>query len=92
MCFWDSQVDSPDPDADNQPNIVYLTKGGDERWLPAVEVNGEGIFIEFNRQTLVEWLSNPQVNIISEKYVASYREYCESKDWTIKLAVTPFTY
>lgn len=79
-----TRVDSPDPDADNQPNIVYLTKGGDERWLPAVEVNGEGIFIEFNRQTLVEWLSNPQVNIISEKYVASYREYCESKDWTIK--------
>lgn len=79
-----TRVDSPDPDADNQPNIVYLTKGGDERWLPAVEVNGEGIFIEFNRQTLVEWLSNPQVNIISEKYVASYREYCESKGWTIK--------
>ena len=79
-----TRVDSPDPDADDQPNIVYLKKGKDERWLPAVEVNGEGIFIEFNRQTLDEWLSNPQVKNISEKYVASYREYCESKGWTIK--------
>lgn len=79
-----TRVDSPEPDADNQPNVVYLSKGKDERWLPAVEVNGEGIFIEFNRQTLNEWLSNPQVKNISEKYVASYREYCDSKGWTIK--------
>lgn len=79
-----TRVDAPEPDADEQPNVVYLTKGRDERWLPAVEVNGEGIFIEFNKQTLEEWLSNPQVKNISEKYVASYREYCDSKRWTIK--------
>lgn len=79
-----TRVDSPDPDADDQPNIVCLTKGKDERWLPAVEVNGEGIFIEFNRRTLDEWLSNQQVKRISEKYVASYREYCKSKGWTNK--------
>lgn len=79
-----TRVDAPDPDADEQPNVVYLTKSRDERWLPAVEVNGEGIFIEFNRQTLDEWLSNPQVKNISKKYKASYREYCESKGWTIK--------
>lgn len=79
-----TRVDSPDPDADDQPNVVCLTKSKDERWLPAVEVNGEGIFIEFNRQTLDEWLSDPQVKNISEKYVASYREYCESKGWTVK--------
>jgi hypothetical protein len=79
-----TRVDAPDPDADEQPNVVYLTRGGEERWLPAVEVNGEGIFIEFNRQKLSEWLDNPQVKNISEKYAASYREYCESKGWTIK--------
>ena len=79
-----TRVDAPDPDADEQPNVVYLTKGRDERWLPAVEVNGEGIFIEFNRQTLDEWLSNPQAKSISEKYAASYREYCDSKGWTVK--------
>jgi hypothetical protein len=79
-----TRVDAPDPDADEQPDVVYLTKGGDERWLPAVEVNGEGIFIEFNKQTVKEWLGNSRVKSISEKYSASYREYCESKGWTIK--------
>ena len=79
-----TRVDAPDPDADEQPNIVRLNKGRDERWLPAVEVNGEGIFIEFNMQTLEKWLSNAHVKSISEKYIASYREYCESKGWTIK--------
>lgn len=79
-----TRVDSPDPDADKQPNVVHLMKGGDERWLPAVEVNGEGIFIEFDRDTLEKWLNIPQVKNISKKYAVSYREYCVSKGWTIK--------
>lgn len=78
-----TRVDAPEPDADEQPDVVYLTKGGDERWLPAVEVNGEGIFIEFNRQTLADWLNEPKVAEISGKYAASYEEYCKSKGWTI---------
>lgn len=78
-----TRVDAPDPDADEQPNVVYLAKGGDERWLPAVEVNGEGIFVEFNRQTLAEWLDEPEVREISEKYMVSYRKYCESRGWKI---------
>lgn len=78
-----TRVDAPDPDADEQPDVVYLTKEGDEQWLPAVEVNGEGIFIEFNRQTLAAWLNKSEVREISGKYVASYKEYCESKGWAI---------
>lgn len=49
-----TRVDAPDPDADEQANIVYLNKGKNERWLPAVEINGEGIFIEFNQATIKE--------------------------------------
>ena len=80
-----TRVNAPDPDADEQPNVVYLTKGREERWLPAVEVNGEGIFIEFNRRTLDGWLGKPKVREISQQYIASYREYCESKGWIIKI-------
>lgn len=78
------RVDAPDPDADEQPNVVKLSKGrtGDgEKWLPAAETHGEGIFIEFNRQTLDRWLES--VRALSEKYAATYREFCESKGWTI---------
>ena len=78
-----TRVDAPDPDADEQPNVVKLSKGKNERWLPAAEVNGEGIFIEFNKETLARWLNTEMVKTISQKYADSYREFCESKGWTI---------
>lgn len=78
-----TRVEAPDPDADEQPNVVALSKGKQERWLPAAEVNGEGIFIEFNKDTLAAWLNSPAVKGLSQKYSDSYREFCESKGWTI---------
>lgn len=81
-----TRVDAPDPDADEQKNIVYLSKGKGERWLPAAEVNGEGIFIEFNKDTIKEWLRINSVNAVSKKYEEFYNRYCESRDWTIKVS------
>lgn len=78
-----TRVDAPDPDADEQPNVVSLTKGKQERWLPASEVNGEGIFIEFNRDTISNWINSRAVKDLSKKYAESYKEFCESKGWTI---------
>ena len=78
-----TRVDAPDPDADKQPNVVELSKGTQEHWLPAAEVNGEGIFIEFNKDTLAKWLNSPAVNGLSEKYSDSYKEYCASKGWKV---------
>lgn len=77
-----TRVDAPDPDADEQANIVFLNKGKSERWLPAAEINGEGIFIEFNKETLELWLS--RVKALSEKYAECYREFCDSKGWIVK--------
>lgn len=34
---------------------------GNEDWLPAIEVFGEGIFFEFNEETLANWATNPKV-------------------------------
>lgn len=80
-----TRVDASDPDADEQPNIVKLSKGSQERWLPAAEVNGEGIFIQFNVDTLKKWLSNNTVKTISLKYAESYKEFCEFKGWTVSV-------
>ena len=78
-----TRVDAPDPDADEQTNIVYLNKGKTEKWLPAAEVHGEGIFIEFNRDTIDAWMGNPEVAELSQKYAQCYKEFCESKEWTV---------
>lgn len=34
---------------------------GDENWLPAIQVQGEGIFFEFNKEVLEEWAKRPAV-------------------------------
>lgn len=78
-----TRVDAPDPDADEQANIVYLNKGKHERWLPAAEVHGEGVFIEFNKTAIAEWLNRADLKQLSDKYTRCYKEFCESKDWKI---------
>ncbi len=80
-----TRVDAPDPDADEQANIVYLNKGKNEKWLPAAEVNGEGIFIEFNKETIDSWMSDEKVKALSERYAECYKEFCDSKGWTVKI-------
>ena len=79
-----TRVDAPDPDADEQPNIVYLNKGSKgERWLPAVDINGEGVFIEFNQDSLKTWLSKEKVNALSKSYESGYKAYCDSREWKV---------
>ena len=80
-----TRVDAPDPDADVQANIVYLNKGRNEKWLPAAEINGEGIFIEFNKNTLNRWLSDQRVKALSQKYEECYKQFCAEKQWTITI-------
>lgn len=80
-----TRVDAPDPDADVQTNVVYLNKGKTEKWLPAAEVNGEGIFIEFNKDKLGQWLSFSSVKALSLKYEECYEDFCKSKGWTFNV-------
>jgi len=76
-----TRVDAPDPDADKQDNIVYLSRTS-EKWLPAVDINGEGIFIEFNRETLAAWNESNEVAELSKRYSKCYDDYCSSRGWT----------
>ena len=80
-----TRVDAPDPDADVQANVVYLNKGNSEKWLPAAEVNGEGVFIEFNKETLEKWLGIPSVKALSQRYEECYEEFCNAKGWTLNV-------
>lgn len=78
-----TRVYAPDPEADEQANIVYLNKGKSEKWLPASEIHGEGIFIEFNKKTLEEWIAKEKIKSLSEKYAACYKDFCASRGWKI---------
>ena len=76
-----TRLEMPEPEADDQQHVVKLKASGNDRWLPAVEINGEGVFIELNRDSVNAWLQNSRVKERSEKYTKCYEEYCKGKGW-----------
>ena len=79
-----TRVDAPDPDGDanEQTSIVKLTsKCDNEKWLPAAEIHGEGIFIEFNDELLSAWQKSEGINNLSKLFEENYKEFCEKKGW-----------
>lgn len=47
-------------------------------WLPAVEVNGEGVFMTLDRSSLLEWERNEAVHARIQQIDANYRRRFES--------------
>lgn len=45
---------------------------GDENWLPAIQVQGEGIFFEFNKEAVEEWAKQDSVKKRLENLQYSY--------------------
>ena len=77
-----TRVTAPDPDAEMQVNIVPLNRARSEMWLPAVEINGEGVFIEFNKDEIAKWEKETNIRLLSKQYELCYEQYCVSHGWT----------
>lgn len=70
-------------------NIIVNVKEPETDWYPAYEVNGEGIFIEFENSSINRWLSEnsavaERVNILNENYRRSYFENIHHRKITAK--------
>lgn len=72
---------SPEQDVEDTSKIVRLNLDSKNRWLPAVEIHGEGIFIELNKASVEKWLSNEQVRTRSAAYRTYYAAYCHERGW-----------
>lgn len=78
-----TRIDSPEPDVKDMGNSIVWLGDRNTNWLPALEIFGEGIFIEFNREAILEWVeSNHDVFLRSQKYKEMYQSYLENKGWT----------
>lgn len=73
--------DSPEPEVDEPVGITKLSVNPNDRWLPAVNINGEGIFIEFNKESINKWSDDPYIHKLSKKYTEHYDKYIEEKGW-----------
>lgn len=76
-----TRLESPDPEADDPVHIVKLKSGNGENWLPAVAINGEGVFLELNREAVAAWKETPNVKRRSEQFKEGYAAYCKSRGW-----------
>lgn len=47
---------------------------GEENWLPAIQVHGEGIFFEFNKDELDKWASQVAVKARIQKLQDTYKQ------------------
>lgn len=66
-----------EPDTTNNITKSKLNlRLGNGDWLPAIEVFGEGIFFEFNNETLSNWAQNPEIvkriKILNSAYQNSF--------------------
>ncbi|GHV63953.1 hypothetical protein AGMMS49587_15350 [Spirochaetia bacterium] len=75
------RIDPPEPEADNLKNMIKLNTKKPDSWLPGVEIHGEGIFIEFNKDAVSKWLSIPAVKKISSQYKEFFERYSTSRGW-----------
>lgn len=76
-----TRLEAPEPEVDEQSHIVKLKCSSGEKWLPAVEINGEGVFIELNKGKINQWMQIETVKSRSDKYEECYAVYCQKKGW-----------
>ncbi len=70
----DSMIDDPE----HSPTVVPLT-AGKPTWVPSVEVRGEGIFIQFDEEALVQWENRPSVREREDKLLAAYAAWRKAR-------------
>lgn len=51
-------------------------------WVPAAEVRGEGVFIQFNETALVEWLAQASIQKRAEQFFGSHTTWRQSRGIT----------
>jgi len=61
-----------------RPNIAHIWRSRLD-WLPAVEVRGEGIFIELNEDAVAKWEDRPAVKARSKAMAEKFREWEEER-------------
>jgi hypothetical protein len=59
---------------DLRPDIAPIYRNRPD-WLPAVEVRGEGIFIEFDEKAVSQWEARPEVRARAEAMADKFRQW-----------------
>ncbi|SEF89538.1 DUF1998 domain-containing protein [Marinobacterium lutimaris] len=75
-----TRVEAPEEsgDPDERPQMASLSRGKPD-WVPANQVHGEGIFIQFDEQTLVTWEALPAVALVDKMLQGGHKGWRNSR-------------
>ncbi|HVU67955.1 MAG TPA: DUF1998 domain-containing protein [Ktedonobacteraceae bacterium] len=61
-----------------QEHIMPLTRKRPE-WIPASEVRGEGLFIQFREQAIQNWLARPELQAHNQRFFEAHKDWRASR-------------
>lgn len=77
-----TRVESPSEGGDQGATRASISRAA-PTWVPATQVHGEGIFIQFSEGALTQWANTPGVMALEVRLRASYR------GWRMKRKLSP---
>jgi len=84
-----TRINPPDPTSRLDIPLVPISRIHKD-WYPAVEIRGEGIYIEFDESAIQKWTKNQKaISDRAGKLCQSYIEMCERKQWQPLRTITP---
>lgn len=79
-----TRIDSPgeglDVDAEDEVRTIAPLSRRVPTWLPAVEVRGEGIFLQFSEARIAEWLQRPAVRERARLFTQAHLRWYKARD------------
>lgn len=86
----DQNIIGGDGERHSKSKLVSV-KEEDTNWYPAMEVRGEGIFIEFNTDAILKWIEdNPLVRDRAEKLHNQYAEIANERGYSYRVITHKF--
>jgi hypothetical protein len=74
----DSGGEQEDPELDIPTSTAPLSRNA-PTWVPASEVRGEGIFIEFNEERTQAWLERKEIQERNALFFEAHKKWCETR-------------
>jgi hypothetical protein len=76
-----TRVEAPEESGDsgNRPKMASLSRLKNTDWVPANQVHGEGIFIQFDEQALVRWEALPSVKAVDKMLRGGHKGWRNSR-------------
>jgi hypothetical protein len=64
---------------DLSPDRCVRLRRDAPKWVPATEVRGEGIFVQFSEKVISEWLARPEVAALEKQFLNSHSRWREMR-------------